>query len=89
MEQAEHFQNEPKCHIYLCQCSLYDLQVAGKQWFLKLDSKLKDFGLSSLSSDRCVDTIKAAKGELIVIIYVFIIVCVTNSELHLKIRFFS
>ncbi|GBM85898.1 Retrovirus-related Pol polyprotein from transposon TNT 1-94 [Araneus ventricosus] len=86
MEQADHFidQKHPD-YVYKQQRSLYGLKQAGRQWFCKLDQKLKYFGLNPLSSDKCVYKLKNSKAELIVIIYVDDLICCTsNVNLYLE-----
>ncbi|GBN59582.1 Retrovirus-related Pol polyprotein from transposon TNT 1-94 [Araneus ventricosus] len=92
MEQADHThfidQKHPD-YVYKLQRSLYGLKQAGRQWFCKLDEKLKSFGLNPLYSDNCVYKLKNSKGELIVIIYVDdLICCTTNVNLYLEFKNF-
>ncbi|GBN55312.1 Retrovirus-related Pol polyprotein from transposon TNT 1-94 [Araneus ventricosus] len=63
MEQADHSidQKHPD-YMYKLQRSLYDLKQVGRQWFCKLDEKLKSFGLNPLSSDKCAYKLQNSKG---------------------------
>ncbi|GBN02888.1 hypothetical protein AVEN_153239-1 [Araneus ventricosus] len=63
MEQTDHFidQNHPD-YVYKLQRYLYGLKQAGRQWFCKLDEKLKSSGLNPLCSDKCVYKLKNSKG---------------------------
>ncbi|GBM04026.1 Retrovirus-related Pol polyprotein from transposon TNT 1-94 [Araneus ventricosus] len=90
MEQADHFINQKHPdYVYKLRISLYGLKQTGRQWFCKLDKKLKYFGLNPLSSDKCVYKLKNRKGELIVIIYVDDLICCTsNVNLYLEFKKF-
>ncbi|GBL78726.1 Retrovirus-related Pol polyprotein from transposon TNT 1-94 [Araneus ventricosus] len=90
MEQADHFiDHKHPDYVYKLQRSLYGLKQAGRQWFCKLDEKLKSFGLNPLYSDKCVYKLKNSKGELIVIIYVDDLICCTNNvNLYLEFKNF-
>ncbi|GBM81288.1 Retrovirus-related Pol polyprotein from transposon RE1 [Araneus ventricosus] len=64
MEQVDHFidQKQPD-YVYKLQRSLYGLKQVGRQWFCKLDAKLKSFGLNPLSYDKCVYKLKNSKEK--------------------------
>ena len=71
MEQAEGFEVPgSEDLVYSLKRSIYGLKQSGRQWFKKLDQKLKILGLEQLSGDKCVYIRKNKESTLIVAVYV-------------------
>lgn len=80
MEQAEGFENPEKCDaVYSLKRSIYGLKQSGRQWFKKLDRKLKELRLEPLSCDSCVYVQKQGESILIVVVYVDGLMIATNN----------
>ena len=71
MEQAEGFEVPgSEDLVYSLKRSIYGLKQSGRQWFKKLDQKLKILRLEQLSGDKCVCIQKNKESTLIVAVYV-------------------
>lgn len=88
MEQPESYSDGTK-RVCKLNKAIYGLKQAGRQWNLKLDAALLDFGLGKSKLDPCV--YYAGKMELIVAIYVddFLIFYKTERTLNEIKKFLS
>ena len=88
MEQADGFIKEGNEHlVYSLKKSIYGLKQPGRQWFKKLDQRLKSLGLKQLNSDNCVYMRKTDDTFLILIIYVDdLIVAADSVETFTKLK---
>ena len=65
--------------ICLLKRSLYGLKQSGRQWFTKLDEKLKQMNFNSLNSDKCV-YISKSPIEAIIVVYVDDLIILTKNQ---------
>lgn len=81
MEQPDGFV-EPGKEDIVCSLrkSLYGLKQSGRQWFKKLDKQLKDFGLKSLDTEKCIYIMKTEDIYLVVVVYVDDIIVGANRH---------
>lgn len=80
-EDYKKFVGEKAC---LLKKALYGLKQSGRQWYKKLDEKLKNLNLKPLNSDPCVYLHRENNEILIVIIYVDDLIVVSNSSSKMK-----
>lgn len=81
MDQADGFvENGNENKVYSLKKSIYGLKQSGRQWFQKLDPKLRAFGLKPLNADKCVYVMKSGEVYMIVVVYVDDIFVGTNRE---------
>lgn len=66
--------------VCLLQKALYGLKQSGRQWYKKLDEKLKQLNLSPLKSDPCIYMLKQGGKVILVAIYVDDLIIATNNE---------
>ncbi|KAL6420408.1 hypothetical protein ACFW04_014534 [Cataglyphis niger] len=59
--------------------SLYGLKQSGRQRFKKLDKQLKEFGLKSLDTEKCVYIMKTEDIYLVIVVYMDDIIVGANS----------
>lgn len=59
--------------------ALYGLKQSGRQWYKKLDSKLKEIGLNPITADPCVYLKRSGDGIIIVSLYVDDLIVATND----------
>lgn len=70
------------CHLNK---ALYGLKQAGRQWFFKLDAKLKDLGFKASLADPCI-YVSESKDEIIAVYVDDLIIASKNEELFQKLR---
>lgn len=61
--------NESKPKVCKIEKAIYGLKQSGRQWFKKLDGKLKHLGMKQLNSDPCIYIAKTEGDMMIVAIY--------------------
>ncbi|KAL7726245.1 hypothetical protein ACLKA6_001649 [Drosophila palustris] len=64
--------------------ALYGLKQSGRQWYKKLDNKLKEMELNPIAADPCVYLKKKGNGIIIVSLYVDDLIVATNDAQMLK-----
>ncbi|KAL7724842.1 hypothetical protein ACLKA6_012828 [Drosophila palustris] len=64
--------------------ALYGLKQSGRQWYKKLDNKLKEMELNPIAADPCVYLKKKGNGIIIVSLYVDDLFVATNDAQMLK-----
>jgi len=80
-EEKNDFKGNKVC---LIKKALYGLKQSGRQWYKKLDEKLKILGMKPLDSDPCVYVHKIETNMLIVLIYVDDLIVATNNQTLLQ-----
>lgn len=80
-DELQKFSGDKVC---LIKKALYGLKQSGRQWYKKLDERLKQLELKPLHSDSCVYVYKKEKDIIIVAIYVDDLMIASNNpkELH-------
>lgn len=66
--------------VCLLQKALYGLKQGGKQWYERLDQKLRDMKLTPLNSDPCLFMKKEERTILLAAVYVDDILIACNNE---------
>ncbi|XP_076657790.1 uncharacterized protein LOC143361943 [Halictus rubicundus] len=79
LEEEIHMEQPELGKVLLLKKALYGLKQSGRQWFQKLDSKLKSFGLRAINADKCLYFRKCEQNVLIVVVYVDDIIIATNQ----------
>lgn len=64
--------------------ALYGLKQSGRQWFVKLDEKLKSIGFKQLGADNCVYLLQKRGDITIVIIYVDDVIIAANNSTRMS-----
>lgn len=72
----------PKNHgkVWKLKKAIYGLKQSGRAWNVKVDKKLKEYGMKRLNADPCVYRNKTGKKILILVIYVDDLFIITNDE---------
>ncbi|KMQ83222.1 retroelement polyprotein [Lasius niger] len=60
--------------------ALYGLKQSGRQWFTKLDEKLRSMSFKQSGADNCVYTLQDGNNITIVVIYVDDVIAASNIE---------
>jgi len=67
--------------------ALYGLKQSGRQWYKKIDSKLKELNLRPLAADKCAYLKNEQNGILIVSLYVDdLIIATNNTQMLLQLK---
>lgn len=82
LEEIRKSKTEQICKL---QKSIYGLKQASRQWFSKLDEKLREWGFEPSYADPCIYSMHSDKGKLLIGVYVddFIIASSNQYELNL------
>jgi hypothetical protein len=83
-KMLEDLKSKSKEKICLIKKALYGLKQAGRQWFQKLDAKLKEFGFKSSEADPCIYIYCKGGEKLIVAVYVDDLIIASSSDAELK-----
>jgi len=73
--------NEKVCKLNK---ALYGLKQSSRQWFTKLDNKLKQLGFTPSSADPCIYISSTKEDRTIIAIYVDDILVASNNEVRIE-----
>lgn len=80
MEQPEGFIEEAtKGKVCKLNKAIYGLKQAGRQWFKRIDSVIKEFGLNQSKYDQCIYYVRNEGKLIIVALYVDDIIIASNN----------
>ena len=80
LEDIRKGKNEKIC---LLRKALYGLKQAGRQWFQKLDNRLKELGFNPSTADPCIYSSGKGRDRTIIAIYVDDILAASNNQNNL------
>ena len=62
--------------------AIYGLKQAGRQWFKKLNTALKDFGMNQLKNNQCIYYMRKNNVIMLIAVYVDDIVIAHNDTIQ-------
>lgn len=68
--EDDRYQKESRTKVCRLQKAIYGLKQSGRQWYKKLDLRLKELGMKSLDADACVYHYKEGNNLTLLVIYV-------------------
>lgn len=81
MEQPEEFV-QPGGENLVCSLkrAIYGLKQSGRQWYKRLDQRLREIGFETLNVDKCVYMKATMESVLIIVVYVDDLIVATDND---------